>query len=354
MKHSALILFLAASTVAASAQAPATPAATPAKPAVTNAKPATTSARPATATTKPSTPVAKSATTAASPVKPSAPAAKPATTAAKPAVVAAAKLPFGVPAPGIKPVKTPKKTAFSLQYQEIEIGKGPVAEPNKIYKVHYTGWLGANGRADDGRKFDSSYDYPSPPVMDKDGKPVMGEDGKPKMEPSRPLSFPQGFRQALTGFDQGFYGMKIGGKRRIFIPWQLAYGAMGRSGPDADHPGIPPKSDLIFDIELVEVNELPIPANHPPLGGMRPMPGSRTMPGAPGAPPSPSAMPKPPAPGAAPNAPAPPTPAATPASNATPAPATAPKPATPSAPATTPTPAAPAATTPVPPPPQPK
>jgi peptidylprolyl isomerase len=320
MKQSVLILLLAASTVAASAQPAPTPATNPAKPAVTTAKPAT--------------PAAKPATTAATSPKPSAPAAKPATTAAKPAATVAAKLPFGVPVPGIPAVKTAKNTLFSLRYQEIEIGKGAVAEPNKMYKVHYTGWLGANGRADDGRKFDSSYDHPGPPMKDKEGKPVMGDDGKPKLESPQPLPFPQGYRQAITGFDQGFYGMKIGGKRRIFVPWQLAYGAMGRPGPDADHPGIPPNSDLIFDVYLLEVNELPMPANHPPMGGMRPMGGGRPMPGAPtqpGASPAPATAPKPPAPA---------TPAATSAPNTAPAPA--------------PAPAAPAATTPVPPPPQPK
>jgi hypothetical protein len=93
MKHSTLILFLAASIVAASAQAPA----------------------------KPPTSVAK-----------------PATTAAKPSATAAAKLPLGVPAPGIPAVKTIKKTAFSLQYQEIKIGTGAVAETNKMYKVLYS------------------------------------------------------------------------------------------------------------------------------------------------------------------------------------------------------------------------
>jgi peptidylprolyl isomerase len=296
MKHSALILILAASTVAASAQ--------PAP-------------------------------------KPSAPAVKPATTAAKPAATAAPKLPFGVPAPGIPAVKTIKKTAFSLRYQEIKIGTGAVAEPNKMYKVHYTGWLGANGRTDDGRKFDSSYDHPGPPAKDKDGKPVMGDDGKPKLDAPQPMSFPQGFGRVIPGFDQGVAGMKIGGKRRIFIPWQLAYGAKGRPGPDAANPGIPEKADLIFDIELVEVSELPMPANHPPMGGMRSMPGGHPMPGAPGAPPAPGATPAPPAPA---------TPAATP--GATPAPGTAPKPpAAPAAPATTPAqPATPTPSTP----PQPK
>jgi peptidylprolyl isomerase len=297
MKHSALILLLAASIVAANTQAPA---------------------------------------------KPSAPAAKPVTTAAKPAASAAPKLPFGVPAPGIPAVKTPKNTLFSLRYQEIEIGKGAVAEPNKMYKVHYTGWLGVNGRADDGRKFDSSYDHPGPPAKDKEGKPVMGDDGKPKLDAPQPMPFPQGFGRVIPGFDQGVAGMRIGGKRRIFIPWQLAYGAKGRPGPDAANPGIPEKADLIFDVELVDVSEMPAPPNHPPMGGMRPMPGGRPMPGAPGAPaqtvklPTLGATPKPPAP-------------ATPAPNA--APAAAPKPAASAAPATTPAqPATPTPSTP----PQPK
>jgi len=115
MKHVALILLLAASTAAASAQTPAKPA--------TAAKPATT-------------------------------AAKPAATAAKPATTAG-KLPPGVPV-----VKGIPKTLFSLRYQEIKIGTGAGAEPGKMYRVLYTGWLGANGRADDGRKFDSSDDHP--------------------------------------------------------------------------------------------------------------------------------------------------------------------------------------------------
>ena len=65
------------------------------------------------------------------------------------------KLPPGVPGRRRSGVL---ETAFSLRYQDIVVGTGAVAEPNKIYKVQYTGWLGANGRADDGRKFDSSYD----------------------------------------------------------------------------------------------------------------------------------------------------------------------------------------------------
>jgi peptidylprolyl isomerase len=182
---------------------------------------------------------------------------KPAT-ATRPATTATAiKLPPGVPA-----VQGVVKTAFSLRYEEIKIGTGKEAEPNKIYKVHYTGWL-----ASDGRKFDSSYDRRAP-VTGADGKPEVGEDGKPKLGEPQPISVPQGFGRVIPGFDQGFNEMRIGGKRRLFIPWQLAYGVRGRPGPNAANPGIPPKADLIFDIELVAVDDLQLPANHPGMGGM--------------------------------------------------------------------------------------
>jgi peptidylprolyl isomerase len=196
-------------------------------------------------------------------------AAKPATHAAAttkpapktPAAASGIKLP-----PGVPPGKGIGSTAFALRYQDIKAGTGPEAEPGKMYKIHYTGWLAA-----DGHKFDSSYDH-RPPVMDKDGKPLLGDDGKQKFGDPQPLSFPQGYGRLIPGFDQGVAGMKIGGKRRIFIPWQLAYGALGRPGPDAAHPGIPPRADLIFDVELLEVADLAMPANHP---GMTGVPGGR-------------------------------------------------------------------------------
>lgn len=226
MKKTVLILLMAASAVAASAQ--------------THAKPATTSAKAATSTTKP------------------------AAIAARPAgSTVGVKLPPGVPA-----VKGIVKTAFSLRYQDIKIGVGADAEPNKIYKVHYTGWLAA-----DGRKFDSSYDHPRPPVLDKDGKPVLDADGKPKQGEAQPINFPQGYGRVIPGWDQGFEGMKIGGKRRLFIPYQLAYGAKGRPTGDPKNPGIPPKADMIFDVELVDVTEMQMPANHPGMGGMNGMSG---------------------------------------------------------------------------------
>jgi peptidylprolyl isomerase len=161
------------------------------------------------------------------------------------------KMPSGIPA-----AEGPVETAFSLRYQDIVVGTGALAEPNKIYKVQYTGWLGVNGRADDGRKFDSSYDRRQP-LKDADGKPVLDTDGRPKLGDAPAFSFPQGFNRVIQGWDQGFGGMKAGGKRRLFIPWQLAYGAKGHPGPDAAHPGIPEKADLIFDVELEEVSDLP-------------------------------------------------------------------------------------------------
>jgi peptidylprolyl isomerase len=256
MKQFVLILLLAASAAATSQ--------TPTKPATTS-KPATASKTPTTS--------------------------KPAATGAS------AKLPPGVPV-----VRGVVKTAFSLRYEDIKIGAGKEAEPSKIYKVHYTGWLAA-----DGHKFDSSYDHRAP-VMGADGKPDSGEDGKPKLGDPQPISIPQGFGRVIPGFDQGFNGMRIGGKRRLFIPWQLAYGARGRPGPDPAHPGIPPMADLIFDIELVDVSDLQLPANHPGMGGM---PG-----GAPMRMPNPGALPTAPA---TPAAPATPIPAVTPTTPPTPA-----------------------------------
>jgi len=257
MKHTALILLLAAGIAAAGAQ--------------TTAKPAT---KPAAAT-------------------------KPAS-AAHPAA-GAIKLPPGVPA-----VKGVRKELFALRYQEILIGSGAVAGPYKTYKVRYTGWLAA-----DGKKFDSSYDHPPSPVLDKEGKPVMGEDGKPKQEAGQPISFPAG----------------VGGKRRLFIPYELAYGERGRPGPDPAHPVIPAKADLIFDIELVDMTDLVMPANHPGMmPGMRPMPGMAPRPAAPAAAPAAPATPAALAQPANPTAPA--APATPPAAPATPpgAPATPPTP----------------------------
>ncbi|HLH37540.1 MAG TPA: FKBP-type peptidyl-prolyl cis-trans isomerase [Bryobacteraceae bacterium] len=120
----------------------------------------------------------------------------------------------------IPPVKGDVITQYSMKYIEIAAGTGKAAEPGKLYVVHYTGWLA------DGTKFDSSYD--------------RGE----------PFSFEQGKRKVIPGWDAGFEGMRAGGKRRFIIPYQLAYGEKGRGK-------IPPRAELIFDVELLDVKDPP-------------------------------------------------------------------------------------------------
>jgi peptidylprolyl isomerase len=190
------------------------------------------------------------------------------------------KLPAGVP----RVVHSPVKVPFSLRYEDIKVGTGVDGEPGKVWHLKYTGW-----RAADGVKFDSWDEHPQP-VMGKDGKPEMGPDGKPKMGDPQPAPFIQGVGRVIPGFDYGLSGMKIGGKRRIFIPWQLAYGI--HSIPDRpDHPGIPPKSDLIFDVELVDVTDAPqmrmTPQVRPAPNAPPQHPGAGAQPNAaPGAPPT--------------------------------------------------------------------
>ena len=196
------------------------------------------------------------------------------TTPARPTTHTAATTGVQLP-PGVPPAAAPVITAFSLRYQDIKIGTGADAASRKIYKVHYTGWLAASGR-----KFDSSYDHPGQPILDKDGNYERDEKGQVKLSGPQPISFPQGMGRVIPGFDLGFAGMKVGGKRRIFIPWQMAYGAEGRPGPDAANPGIPPKADLIFDVELVDQNDITMPPNHPMVspGGTGQQPATSTQP----------------------------------------------------------------------------
>jgi peptidylprolyl isomerase len=113
------------------------------------------------------------------------------------------------------------KTAYTLRYIDTEAGPGELAPASGTLTVHYTGWLASNGQ-----KFDSSHD--------------RGE----------PITFPVGAHRVIMGWDTGFQGMHVGGKRRLFIPYQLAYGEQGK-GP------IPPKSDLIFDVELIGASDQP-------------------------------------------------------------------------------------------------
>jgi len=123
------------------------------------------------------------------------------------------------------------KIEYALTYVDTKIGTGELAQPRKWYTVHYTGYL------TDGTKFDSSFDHPG----------------------AEPISFPYGAHRVIPGWDTGFEGMHVGGKRRLFIPWELAYGEMGRP------PQIPPRAELIFDVELVSQSDTqPVPQEPAP------------------------------------------------------------------------------------------
>src|SRR5208337_1134167 len=233
---------------------------------------------------------AASSLTPANPANNAASAAKPAASAkTQDCSIAAAGI---VMPPGIDPVQGNVQSVFALRYQDFVIGTGAEAEPNKLYKVQYTYWLAA-----DGHKIDSTYDHGGPPVKDKDGKIVLDANGKAIPGPPMTVNFIQGRHQMIYGFDNGLAGMKVGGKRRLYIPWQLAWGAMGHP------PAIPPMSDMIYDVELVDVADPPTPPL-PPAGrsgindlrGHRPIGGPAPASGTPAPAPAPAAAPTPPAP----------------------------------------------------------
>ncbi len=110
------------------------------------------------------------------------------------------------------------KTPSGLIYVDTEKGTGKEAKKGDTVVVHYTGTLVA-----DGKKFDSSLDR------------------------KEPFSFSLGAGEVIKGWDEGIAGMKVGGKRTLIIPYQLAYGEKGRGAV------IPPKAALKFTVELLEV-----------------------------------------------------------------------------------------------------
>ncbi len=107
-------------------------------------------------------------------------------------------------------------------------GTGKEAQPGKTVQVHYTGWLrDTQAEQQHGKAFDSS----------------VGRG---------PFNFNLGEGRVIKGWEQGVPGMKVGGKRTLVIPSHLAYGPRG-----AGKGVIPPDTDLIFDIELLDVIDLP-------------------------------------------------------------------------------------------------
>ncbi len=119
-----------------------------------------------------------------------------------------------------KPVAEGSMVVDQLKGEIMKEGTGQGAENGDQITVHYVGVF------EDGTKFDSSLD--------------RGE----------PFTFALGAGQVIRGWDLGVAGMKVGEIRRLFIPWEFAYGEAG-----TPNGAIPPNANLIFDIELLGINQ---------------------------------------------------------------------------------------------------
>ena len=108
-------------------------------------------------------------------------------------------------------------TESGLMYLDSSAGDGEEAVAGKRISAHYRGWVAATGQ-----EFDASYNR------------------------GKPFSFVLGTGQVIKGWDEGMAGMKVGGKRKLIIPPDLAYGARSK-------PKIPANSTLVFDVELMSV-----------------------------------------------------------------------------------------------------
>jgi FKBP-type peptidyl-prolyl cis-trans isomerase FkpA len=123
--------------------------------------------------------------------------------------------------PKDKPEEKVIKTPSGLQYVDIKVGDGAEAKKGDTVEVHYT------GRLKDGKKFDSSVDR------------------------KEPFPFKIGAGMVIKGWDEGVAGMKVGGKRKLIIPPELAYG--GKDIKDGDKVIIPANSELTFEVELLKI-----------------------------------------------------------------------------------------------------
>lgn len=124
------------------------------------------------------------------------------------------------PTPTSTPESTPGPVTTypnGLKIQDLAFGTGEEAVDGKTITVHYTGTL------ENGTKFDSSVDR------------------------GQPFSFVLGSGYVIQGWEQGFKGMKVGGKRKLIIPPALGYGSRGAGNL------IPPNATLIFEVELLAV-----------------------------------------------------------------------------------------------------
>src|ERR1700761_4636589 len=141
------------------------------------------------------------------------------------AILAAATLIGALPAcSGKADGPTPAASVNSLDIEDLKIGTGAPIAAGQQAVVQYTGWLYEASAADKkGKEFDSSANS------------------------GQPFRFVIGGGQVIKGWDQGVAGMKVGGRRKLIIPADLAYGAEGAGGV------IPPGATLVFEVRLIGI-----------------------------------------------------------------------------------------------------
>ena len=121
----------------------------------------------------------------------------------------------------------PEGAVTELTIIDEQVGDGAVAEPGSVAVVHYTGWL-----------------------YDADAEDRRGEEFDSSRERGEPFEFPLGAQRVIRGWDEGVAGMRVGGKRVLYLPPEYAYGARGVGT-------IPPNSTLVFEVELLDVRGEP-------------------------------------------------------------------------------------------------
>lgn len=139
-----------------------------------------------------------------------------------PAALLAAVLAAGCADPG----PPPGGSVARLERIDITQGEGDIAQPGDEVTVHYDGWL-----------------------YDEREQDLRGEPFDSSRERSEPFTFPLGAGRVIRGWDEGVTGMRVGGRRELRIPAEMAYGRRGAGG------AIPPNTSLVFDVELLEVRK---------------------------------------------------------------------------------------------------
>ncbi len=121
-----------------------------------------------------------------------------------------------------------------LKIVDLKVGTGEAAIKGQNAEVEYTGWFTSC------QMFDSS---------------------RNPGRTSFPFQIGQG--QVIAGWDEGVPGMRVGGKRWLMIPPELAYGAQGQTDQTTGAQTIPPNATLIFEIELISLKPGPSPTPSP-------------------------------------------------------------------------------------------